>query len=431
MKTHIRITIVLAFLCIAGKLTAQIQSRIPKPPQDTIPLYHKHEGLGQDKSQQSEPQDQRKPSPPVVDIDMDGIDDSEEKALLERFRPYLRFSNDGGDEKYKPTDVMWYIKHSTLIAGNDEETDPVVLQRLSDPSDIIKIWLCNILNNPVVTINNINPFDEAQAGSEWKECLSQGNIGLYGHVVPYKEHYPQTDFISSGLDFTKTYYKIEFWQFFGYNAAGQEKWIADHEGDWTTVQLLYSQTDDSLISVYMYAHGSQFRFDMANRTDFALIDDNTLEIRGPNNKWSSDLDLVDFHLFTEPHYTESNDFWKAQNNLVRFYRDPVTGEFSHPVVYIEHGTHEFYPSPNWNYYAAPNHNGESENSYLSATPPNLGEVEHPLNEYEGAAVILQFNGSWGAYSSVANEPGPGPTFHRQWTWPANSSIGLLLHDLPF
>src|SRR5690606_26683890 len=30
----------------------------------------------------------------------------------------------------------------------------------------------------------------------------------------------------------------------------------------------------------------------------------------------------------------------AQNNVVRMMRDPETGAYSHPVVYVEHGGHE-------------------------------------------------------------------------------------------
>ena len=122
---------------------------------------------------------------------------------------------------------------------------------------------------------------------------------------------------------------------------------------------------------------------------------------------------------------------QAQNNIVRFKQDPVTLQFTHPVVYIEYGAHEFYPTEYWKFLLAPNHDGtDIQHSYFCAVPPNLGEVEHPLLEYEGATLIMQFSGYWGAFSSLKNKPGPGPSLHAQWTYPASSSIGWQLHNLP-
>jgi hypothetical protein len=111
------------------------------------------------------------------------------------------------------------------------------------------------------------------------------------------------------------------------------------------------------------------------------------------------------------------------------FQDPATNRFAHPVVYIEHGTHELFPSPDWNYYAAPNHNGGSYN-FLTNTPPNLGEVEHPLNEDPAALIILRFNGYWGTYCKANCSP-PGPPLHANWAWPASSSIKWLLPPLTF
>jgi hypothetical protein len=90
--------------------------------------------------------------------------------------------------------------------------------------------------------------------------------------------------------------------------------------------------------------------------------------------------------------------------------------------------HEFWPSPYWEVTGAQKHGGDDQaDSYLAATPPNLGEVEHPLNEEPLAAVIMRFNGYWGSYSRelpgvFKNNPPPGPALHYNWTWPAASSI---------
>jgi hypothetical protein len=100
------------------------------------------------------------------------------------------------------------------------------------------------------------------------------------------------------------------------------------------------------------------------------------------------------------------------------------GDFSHPVTYIEYATHEFWPTSEGSAAATPNHNGDGA-SFLTSTPPNLGEVEAPLNEYPQAKIVMRFNGYWGA-CCVANKPPPGPALHSEWTWPASSSVGWTL-----
>ena len=111
------------------------------------------------------------------------------------------------------------------------------------------------------------------------------------------------------------------------------------------------------------------------------------------------------------------------------FRDSVIGEFSHPVVYIENGGHEFYPTEDWNFYLAPSHNGKSHN-FLTNTPPNLGEVEATLEETAAAGIILKFNGYWGTWSRK-NSPPPGPALHKNWTWPESSKIRWELKNLGF
>ncbi len=49
---------------------------------------------------------------PPRDDDQDGIEDALEADLLARFTPYLRFSLDGGQEQYRPMDVLNYVRWS-------------------------------------------------------------------------------------------------------------------------------------------------------------------------------------------------------------------------------------------------------------------------------------------------------------------------------
>lgn len=142
----------------------------------------------------------------------------------------------------------------------------------------------------------------------------------------------------------------------------------------------------------------QFQFDMlTTNVNHIIYSESTLmqEFQGPQYKYNPDIKFEDFNAFSKDHYTQSKDFWKMQNNVVRFYEDPCTGKLEHPVVYIEKGTHEFYLSSYWDYPIVPNHNGKSQYRYLTSSVPNLGEVENPITECRGDKIILQYNGNWG------------------------------------
>ncbi len=73
--------------------------------------------------------------------------------------------------------------------------------------------------------------------------LQQKNIGLYGHVVRANQNYQRGKIQQE--DDTYTYYKIEYWQFFGYNRVGVPGDFGDQEGDWATVQLLYDPQNNN------------------------------------------------------------------------------------------------------------------------------------------------------------------------------------------
>jgi hypothetical protein len=103
----------------------------------------------------------------------------------------------------------------------------------------------------------------------------------------------------------------------------------------------------------------------------------------------------------------------AQNNVVRILAEKGKTTHDHPVVYVENGSHEFFPTQAWKFYGAPNHNGKGFH-YLAATPPNLGEIDHPLSETSMGAVITRYNGYWGTYG-FHNTPPQGPPLHSEWT----------------
>jgi hypothetical protein len=377
---------------------------------------------------------------PEIDTDQDGIPDHVEDQLLARFRPYYKFSKDGDDEHLNPTDALWYIAQCNLKLGEDEGSTPILSNDAlaSDPTIILLAsnnGVSNISLNKAQTDYRLDPLesiagipgDPGRHGNNWREVLDKGNVGLYGHVVPYRQSSSQGDFRKyeiAGLDPDRAYYKIEYWQFFGYSDTNAVFEIGDHEGDWTTIQLLYDPEEKTIISVFHYTHGVEIKFDMSSTQYIQPVGD-FQEHRGPNYGKA-----VGFGGGSD-HAWDLGVQW-AQNHKVRFFRDPDSGEYSHPVVYIEYGTHEFWPSEDFDYYGAPKHGGDANSpdgvplSYLTSTPPNLGEVELPNSV--AAQIILQFNGKWGTFSRENNPP-LGPALHKQWTWPASSSIRWLLRDL--
>jgi len=200
------------------------------------------------------------------------------------------------------------------------------------------------------------------------------------------------------------------------------------------VQLIYDPQEDVIRSVMHFAHGLEFRFDItseafANTRTVAAPDGPMQEIRYCNYKNGSDLNLASLDLSTLPPRVEVNvdQLRRAQNNVVRLFQDPNSLKFEHPVVYIEKGSHEFYPTEAWRFYAAPKHNGKGFH-FLTSAPPNLGEVDHALPDTDEAAVIMLYNGLWGTFSRL-NSPPPGPTLHLNWTPVKGSSSEALLNSL--
>ena len=354
----------------------------------------------------------------LMDSDCDGLPDALEAKLLEKFRPYFKFSQDNGnDDDNRPADVVWYIKNCEVLLDASGWTMRLTNNEVAfNPEKIIQIPIpeidpdfdygpTDILLNPRRTKNHLtvpeSMRDQVWGGASWDEILNRGNVGFYGHVVPV--------YLDDNKE--KQYFKIEYWLFCPFNndhAGG----VGNHEADWMTVQLIYDPdgahlTTDSvpasvlednktvfplqnIYSVIHYAHGTKREFVMDHATSYANMNEDGTAYLGLG---SHDIQVM-------------------------FFQDPVSGAWCHPVVYIEYGSHEFWPTQGGFEAGAPNHDGNSF-SFLTTTPPNIGEVEKPVTkETDAARLILRFNGSWGYYNQV-NSPPPGPILHYAWSWFSN------------
>jgi len=392
---------------------------------------------------------------PPSDVDQDGIPDALEHQLLARFTPLLRFTNDGGEEQYRPMDAVQYIRWSELQSVGDEGKGVLVhnADTIKDPRYILTQGT-DLTSSAVFHEHDryLNPLEDvptkggnwARHGFAWNDVLANKNIGLYGHVTPFVKsqqlnylqcnhpNQPQgRDAVLCDLDIGRPeskYYKVEYWQFFGYNGDDKPFSLGDHEGDWCSVQLLIDPSNLAIVEIQHFFHGHVAGFDLRRYSKWVSLPGvNVHEYHGPN--YPNQVSLT-WHDGAEAQNHEADRF--AQNNVVQLAADSYAGPYTHPVVYVEHGGHEFWPTAAWSYQDASAHSGnDKQHTYTAATPPNLGEVEHPLSETPYAEVIMRYNGLWGAFSRK-NSPPQGPALHGSWTWPAQSSIRWLLpKDLGF
>jgi hypothetical protein len=253
--------------------------------------------------------------------------------------------------------------------------------------------------------------------------------------------------------------KLEYWQAFGYSHdSANFSALADHEGDWCTVQLYVDagwwespRPDRAILFVVHYLHGNQIGFNMG----FAdAVPVTTVVPARPRNDKGPTYTAQEFH---GPHYSDSVELWGtvapafppnqqnqrffAQNNILQlategpFLASPVSGlhgkpvpgisfSFQHPVVYVEWGGHEFWPTPAWSFYGASKHNGLGQYSYFGSIPVDVSQVTKPPQD--DVALVTQFAGYWGA-SHDLNGPPPGPPLHCEWFWdPSTTTPSALL-----
>jgi hypothetical protein len=344
------------------------------------------------------------------DGDQDGISDALEEQLIRRYRPFYKFTKEGDRiENNRPADPMKILADSQLklMKGDNDVSGPIdgcnvgSYECKSDASFSASpqaSMYC--LDIPESDFDGVSA-DEAEAQS----------TGFYGHVVK--------DTIG-GHDA----YKIEYWQFWGFN--NQDITIfgkgsfGDHQGDWTGLELWYDLTTKSIAKMGYLIHGNEVVFTMPESVE-SCGTDCFQTIKGSHY----DMNLGSFF--------DDKELPKYSDNAAEIYFDDRGDD--HTVVYIERGGHEFWPGP----WGKPEidlgpitvtdnaHNGQGLNYLVNADVNrsfNLGEVDHPLTPE--ARTILQFNGHWGCtnahdlFGKAPQRRSPiGPATHCEWHWPNN------------
>jgi hypothetical protein len=369
-----------------------------------------------------------KNKPGFIDNDKDGIDDNLEKWLLARYRPYFKFSS---GESIFPIDAQAFIGNCDFkLCGNtngdcDKNAGTFMAPITGINTILSRFPGLDITKSAAKSAYHLSPrvghdaLDRYYPMSSPSQDVqkSSGNIGLYGHVTSIRlpnPYYYDRSHVPAKSDPGNIYYKVEYWQLCSYNDANGGG-LGNHEADWMTIQLILFQSgnDWKIGTVLYYAHGHETQFQMN-------------EVVGTDNPTGDQGEK--FLRYKGVNFGKSVDIWpisgnysaSLQDNQVRFFPDPVSGEFTHPVVYPEKGSHEYWPTDEWYIHSPTDANGKGL-SYLSNNIPNLGEVFHPLSEYPNSEFILNYNGFWGCWSRT-NSPPPGPTMHTEWTWSDTSSI---------
>ena len=318
----------------------------------------------------------------------------------------------------------------------------------------------------------VSPSSAAQHGAAWATVMARKNVGLYGHVVPLDASQvannagqPFDDSVAQlenqtlaneliaklcdGNDPCQAkIFKIEYWQFFGYShdfedpipgTQGISADVIDHGGDWCSVQLLvdantaFTKPDQSILAVYHFAHGLRFGFDMqrlpiaggvvgpsaiSGGLKAAFTEFSIKQFQGPNSTAAVSLPYQGGK--------STQDYKNAQNNVMQLAKDASTGQFSHPVVYVEWGGHEFWPDAGWSLSYASKHGGDGKYRYIANSVPNVGEVGSPMANVPQAQLVTGFAGFWGYYGwENRNKPPPGPPLHAEWLWNPTTDPSLL------
>jgi len=419
------------------------------------------------------------------DGDHDGLSDNYEHDLLQTYTPLMLFSKDHSQqEQYAPIDVIDFLRSSSLASHESDvpslssatlkQNPEVVLDPVPASTDPTVKDAGTINPNQTTPPPNptsrlprqiyVSPSSSAEHGTDWNTVLARRNVGLYGHVVllnvseiadPALSTELAGIFCPPNMTCTKSVLKVEYWQFFGYSHDFQDPLsipgiglpgfdniladVIDHSGDWCTVQLYVdpdqSSPDKAILAIYHYAHGLQFGFDFQKSVARNPVLSSTgpvfatyaiEQLQGPNFGKSVSLPYSGGKSTTA--------YQNAQNNVVQLAKDSTSQLYVHPVVYVEWGGHEFWPTSAWSLDYASKHGGDGYN-YVAATPPNIGEIGAPMPNVAQAVLVTGFSGFWGYYGPENhNKPPPGPPLHAQWLWYPGTPPALLQvrpTDLPF
>jgi hypothetical protein len=362
--------------------------------------------------------------------------------LANRFRPFIMTSlNGNGPETFRPATWQWLVAHSTLVQGYEPYPCIHNVIRINQGSD--DVWpqgspvslagkvvdtaalsqnpglILEIPNGSVVGINGTlaNPtyalhLNDAPTGKEdykhgetWADVLSAGD-GFYAHVEQIKD-------VSSGNPLPL--YNIEYTILWAYNSS-----VCDnHNGDITTMVVVYDKSIDLITRVIYIPHGQAIeQFNVAKAVQYDSYPLQWQDATGTVQSISS----ISFEIGKDRQYQQGGAPHSPGTPVVYFVPDPETGLYEHPVAMAEVGGHEMWPNTTGKMMAAAAHFGEG----VSFLPPKaaLGlQTQDGLTLSPSGMKMLQndtFNDPNAPFlyfsGLMGTDPNP-PMRHRTWYWP--------------
>lgn len=294
------------------------------------------------------------------------------EKLAQRFRPYLKFSNeDGQSDPCRPCSWQWFWQSSQL-----EGQECVIVQRgqlsgnparVLDFADIRKNQLANNFEGSL----EYKLIPDSKDGQAWEDA--KGGVGLYCHI----------ESINARL------VNIEYWLLFAHN---QTTVAGDHWGDVVGVGLVYDKDQDKLLRANFLIHGRVIEaFDLQKATR-----SNAIQLSCGNT-------ALQLH-FNENARCQDGpwNIYDPSDPMVYLARNSDTSKYEHIVLFLEWGSHEPWPNGGGSYITSPKHDGDS----YSFLPQSV-----QLIYWEGQAVAG--HEPFVFYAAIIGDP-PGLMYHRMW-----------------
>lgn len=300
------------------------------------------------------------------------------QEIAKRFRPFLKFSTDGGKrEPHRPINLEWFDG------------------REKSGQDVRKVLRENDLRDGKGRQKGTKLIvsDDHKLGPEF------GTAPIYCHASRIGAHVngriagttvrPTDPVLGSDL------LNLEYWLLFAFN-QGTRGVAFEHEGDILGVQLVYDATADAITRVCFSEHGSVLHlFELTGSAAPKRVRLHGKSLIGqPEAKECLQYAVNPEHSFRGGTYLAE----KAARQVL-FVRDDDSREYSHVAMFLEWGAHEPWPNTTGDVSGAPKHGGDD----ISFVPPSCKVLDR--HDQDDAALMF-YSGQFGGT--------PGLALHGMW-----------------
>ena len=166
------------------------------------------------------------------DIDNDGITDSKEKELANKYAPVLYFEK---GERLFPTSIEYYLENCNL---NQSRSGDDLIK--SAPINVSDISTYTDSNAKYYLDNTLGGINDTKIMEDYEDKKSSLGYIVYCRV---------TGDIYNG----KTYFVIQYWFFYVFNPGT----LNQHEGDWEMIQVILNSEENPEFVAYSQHMGGE------------------------------------------------------------------------------------------------------------------------------------------------------------------------------